>query len=135
MEEQNKKLLLQEMCARLPYGVKLDFYSKAMNQHYISTLIGIEPDGDRPIIAKIEDGAYTLGQDHIKPYLRPISSMTEKEKNEIKEYLKSIEGKLIGFGGRIIWLTDYYLSHHIDFRNLIGKGIALEAPKDMYQID
>lgn len=83
MINEDKNLLLKDLCARLPYGVKLDFYARATNQHYVSTLLGIEPDGDKPIIAKVEDGAYTLTQDHVKPYLRPMSSMTEKRKSRI----------------------------------------------------
>lgn len=127
MTQQDKELLLRDLCARLPYGVKLDFYSKATNQHYISTLLGIEPDGDRPIIAKVADGAYTLGQNHIKPYLRPMSSMTH---SEYDEYLR------IKTHGKPFEVIDWLNARHIDYRKLIEKGLAIAVTDEnnLYKI-
>ena len=141
MTQEDKQLLLKDLCARLPYGVKLDFYSNATKQHYISTLIGIEPDGERPIIAKVENGAYTLGQDHIKPYLRPMSSMTEEERSELS---REVEKSELGISDEIKngFITDiamsswvvvsYCLKKHLDINCLIEKGLALEATEGMY---
>ena len=56
----------------------------------------------------------------IKPYLRPMSSMTEEEKNELSHYDNSVQR------------TDFFYSHHIDCRFMIENGLALEAPEDMY---
>ena len=61
------------------------------------------------------------------PYLRPMSSMTEEEKEEFEELKKSCKN--------YFWvdnLLDFYLSHHLDWRGLILLGLALEAPADMY---
>lgn len=145
MKPEEKELLLKDLCARLRYGVKLDFYSKATGQHYVSTLLGIEPDGDKPIIAKVNDGAYTLGQDHIKPYLRPMSSMTEKEFENLKEYsgLKYEQLDLASYQNGTHKCLDFYLSeipsdvvilvfdwlneNMFDYRGLIPMGLALEA--------
>lgn len=128
MTNEDKNLLLKDICARLPYGVKLDFYSRATNQHYVSTLLGIEPDGDKPIIAKVEDGAYTLTQDHVKPYLRPMSSMTEEEKRDW-EFICSTSGYDIN-EGYIIEGLDWLNAHHFDYRGLIEKGLAIAVTKE-----
>lgn len=135
MTQEDKGLLLHDLCARLPYGIKLDFYSKATKQHYVSTLLGIEPDGDRPIIAKVEDGAYTFIQDHIKPYLRPMSDMTEDEKEKYCE----LQDEVLYSSGRLVTdniadMVDWLNSCHFDWRGLIPKGLALAATENMYNI-
>ena len=67
---------------------------------------------------------------HIKPYLRPISSITEEEKEYFGIPFTS-EG--------LVTLTDtvecmdWLNAHHFDYRGLIEKGLALEAPKGMYK--
>lgn len=145
MKPEEKELLIKDLCARLRYGVKLDFYSKATGQHYVSTLLGIEPDGDKPIIAKVNDGAYTLGQDHIKPYLRPMSSMTEEEKKDILQSLNihgdiDNEGNLllsVEYGIITLKVCKKYLGElnkrMFDVCHMIEKGLALEAPEGMYK--
>jgi hypothetical protein len=60
--------------------------------------------------------------EEIKPYLRPMSSMTEEERNELSHYDNSVQR------------TDFFYSHHIDCRFMIEKGLALEAPEGMYNI-
>jgi len=122
MKQEDKELLLKDLCARLPYGF----------------VIHRESDNSDIKINDIDEFAHFLEYsdgEEFKPYLRPMSSMTDEEKKEINEYIHSIEGQLIGFGGKIIWLTDYYLSHHIDFRGMIKKDIALEALENMYKTE
>jgi hypothetical protein len=58
---------------------------------------------------------------HVKPYLRPIHKLTKEELEEL-EFLTDSD------------YVDYCNEHHIDYRNLIPKGLALEAPEDMYKI-
>ena len=77
---------------------------------------------------------YTLDiifDDHwtIKPYLRPMSSMTEEEWTEYESMCDSFRGE--EFCELIDWLNE----HHFDFRNLIRKGLALEAPEGMYKTE
>lgn len=84
--------------------------------------------------------------DTVRPYLRSMSSMTEEEKDEISELIEaSIE---IDSDGDITYLVgcvcipcsdyqiyiDYLNSHHFDYRGLIEKGLALDAPENMYKI-
>ena len=65
-----------------------------------------------------------------KPYLRPMSSMTEEERNHLEELDDDWVYNGIGFSE----MFDFLVSHHLDYRHLIEKGLALEAPADMYKI-
>ena len=115
--DKDKELLLKDLCARLPYGIKVDG-----GKNGICTLIGLEEHVGRLVTCyrfKI-----TLG--YPKPYLRPISSMTEKEWEEYHSlrYCDTSNADRV----------DFLNSHHLDYRGLIEKGLALEAPEDMYEI-
>ena len=57
----------------------------------------------------------------IKPYLRPLSSMTEEERKYFRKLAFPYD------------FVDALNKHHFDYRNLIEKGLALEAPEDMYK--
>jgi hypothetical protein len=129
MTQEEKELVIKEFCARLPYGLKLNFYSKATNENYVCTLLGIEPDNEKPIIAKTEDGAFTFTQDHVKPYLRPMSSMTEEEKKTLNNIL---EYQYCSDDSCMCESTDWLNAHHFDYRGLIEKGLALPAKENMY---
>ena len=85
--------------------------------------------------------------EEFKPYLRPMSSMTSTEcmelSNLLPRYFTVFPEKLFcteHINGGIINLDvldtiiDFYNSHHLDWRGLIPKGLALEAPDGMYNI-
>jgi hypothetical protein len=79
-------------------------------------------------------------EDDFKPYLRPMSSMTEKEKKEhdfycgYKPYDENIgESYLTEYD--MPDYMDFLYEHHLDFRGLIPMGLALEAPADMYKFE
>ena len=89
----------------------------------------------------------TKSVEHVKPYLRPMSSMTEEEKKELwvaldkdMSILDSIfDAPIINeYKGRVYrgnpvhYELDFLISHHFDYCGLIEKGLALEAPIDMY---
>ena len=150
MTQEEKQLLLKDLCARLPYGVQVfvehDEYKQA-------TLLGVDIKQFSIVFggknwsstSNIEGHHVEQYKQIIKPYLRSMSSMTEKEKEEIGELLNaSIEidsdGNVTYFSGNDFTpLSDYQIyidylnSHHFDYRGLIEKGLALEAPKDMYK--
>ena len=117
MTEKEKQLLFTDLCARLPYGVILDNGVKLRTIDALTKVIS--GDGsDRNI-------------EFVKPYLRPMSSITDEEQIE---YDYAIENnKFTGFRGRIIWGLDWLNAHHLDYRGLIEKGLALEAPEGMYK--
>jgi hypothetical protein len=122
MTQEDKKLLLKDLCARLPYGVKVSFRGKTEVLHEahiyqsVQTIVG-------------ESGIlYDVDTPNIKPHLRPLSSMTEEEENEYRA-INCYEGVF----PRNEDALDYALEHHLDIRNLIEKGLALEAPEGMYK--
>lgn len=111
MTHEEKLLLLKDLSARLPYGVKVHI---------------IDATG-----TAIDDELTTFTLSHIvmwtvKPYLRPRSSITE---NELAEY-NEIFNKSLDMGEFVDWMN----AHHFDYRGLIEKGLALKAPEGMYEI-
>lgn len=158
MTQEEKSLLLIDLCARLPYGIVVniphvyhnDFkaYIKAINPEreiiYYEICGSSSPLFDRNILG-------------IKPYLRPMSSITEEEAKELSilygfkdilsikitdEYIDvivddgvcSTEIRTIWYGEIIssIEIFDWLNAHHFDYRGLIEKGLAIEAPEGMY---
>lgn len=121
MTEQDKQLLLKDLCARLPYGVKFEFTRD--NVRIAKGIdLGVTDDGKWEYFVTSK-GASAVEITEIKPYLRPLSSMTEKEKKELSNYENSVQR------------TDFFYSHHIDCRFMIEKGLALIAPEDMYKTE
>ena len=81
MTNEQKQLLLKDLCARLPYGVKITFRHNGFRWDWPQTLDEIK---------KCEDGEYAIngwGLRGIKPYLRPMSSMSEEERTWYKSLL------------------------------------------------
>jgi len=140
MTQEDKQLLLTDLCARLPYGVHLFTNSK----HHIR-LLTISNDIDYNEQYWV-NGLYDI--DEVKPYLRPMSSITEEEKEKLRTLFDAEEvttdsicylegGTLVEYLSRIQYsfcskIIDWLNVHHFDYRELIEKGLALEAPKDMY---
>ena len=139
MTKEEKELLLKDLCARLPYGVKMGFYASATKQTYVCTLLGLEPQEEEPIIAKTENGSFYMLAGNVKPYLFPLSSMTDKElieffqirgmnlnTYELRTFRRrdiAISSTLSSYSRHIDWLN----SHHYDYRGLIEKGLAIDA--------
>lgn len=125
MTQEEKDILLRDLCARLPYDVKVwvkthhgqiiesDFLTLCNGGGYYSTLSyeGI------------------LNDSIVKPYLRPMDSMTEEEKEEYNIIVDAL------FDTGISYLNDWLNAHHFDYRGLIEKGLALPSPKGMYIIN
>ena len=117
MTQKDKSLLLKDLCARLPYGlkVKCEKYSFPVTILYggnIDEVKFIETGGIENICA-------------IKPYLFPLSSMTEEQSKVYHELIDGMFGTsaLINFEV----LTDFFNSNHLDYRGLIKKGLAIDA--------
>lgn len=106
MTHEERQLLLKDICARLPYGVKCRQFKL-----------------DSQVCTLSSDLLYKV--ENIEPYLRPMSSMTEEEEKEYHNIFR------ISMWDSVDWL----LAHHFDYRGLIEKGLALEAPEDMYKTE
>ena len=127
MNYEEKQLLLKDLCARLPYGVMYEtsYGPRVLNDIFIYSNGPVYTDHG---IGNYNE-VYGIELENIKPYLRPMSSMTEKE-SAIKYEL---------FGNYILdncpAYIDWLNAHHFDYRGLIEKGLALEAPEDMYKTE
>lgn len=128
MTQEEKDLLIQDLCGRLPYGVK-----------YVRDAWNYECDQEMSVVEVLEDidkEGYinyhkVYGVWDIKPYLRHMSDMTRDELDLYSRYLDT--QRYIGTP-ILTDLLDWLNANHFDFRNLIERGLALEAPKDMYDI-
>ena len=138
MTQEEKQLLIIELCARLPYRVKGRYclYDSKGNL----TDWGNEPEIVENIDFKehkvwTDDTVQGYYLDEFKPYLRPMSSMTEEERDEVKKYMKREQIVNMAFYHATEKTYDWYNAHHFDFRGLIPLGLALEAPEGMYKTE
>ena len=115
MTQEEKQLLLKDLCARLPYNVVVHCTDNDTDYECFLTT-----DILNELLHNIEYYDY-------KPYLRPMSSMTEEEEVEFEETLQYTQYTLESYD----WLN----GHHFDYRGLIEKGLALEAPEGMYKTE
>ena len=131
MTQKDKELLLEDICSRLPYGVKCQIQEDEYT--YIGTLCRIEVDNKN---GHLLDFAETIsGLDcqvylsEIKPYLFPLSSMTEEQEEEYNN-LNCYE---LGCFPHLEEALDYLIENHFDYRGLIEKGLAIDATnKNIY---
>lgn len=137
MTNEEKSLLLQDLCARLPYGVQCKYNRilpigwKVSNPSTDGTLQSIEIETSGSINVKIDGRLHGLSD--FKPYLRSMSSMTEEEDKEWQYYKGRIAESCDELlGKRIADCHDFFNSHHIDYRGLIQIGAALPAKEGMY---
>ena len=110
MTREDKELLLKDLCARLPYGVKMNHI--ADDEHSPKTLIGVAKD---MITLEGLGGYECVDVEDYKPYLFPLSSMTEEHQ---KEEYNICAGYIIGYESNLI---DFYNKYHYDYRGLIEK--------------
>jgi len=140
MTQEDKELLLKDLCARLPYEVIL----LAPNRK-----VTYQTDGNT--------SAELLVEEEWKPYLRSLPSMTKGEKKELERLIdeklngikqedddeewvpwvlhyttgirNSIGGEKFYFDD-MSFIYDWLNSHHFDYRGLISKGVAIAVTKD-----
>jgi hypothetical protein len=113
MKQEDKELLLKDLCARLPYGVKMNHI--ADDEHSPKTLIGVAKD---MITLEGLGGYECVDVEDYKPYLFPLSSMAEEERMVI--------GNEFAYG-QPQKAMDILHKRHIDYRGLIEKGLAIDA--------
>lgn len=123
----NKEVLLSELCSRLPYGVKCDIGD---DKPYTLNSIEVDYTGGHLIRFKEMKNGFIMEVylSEVKPYLFPMSSMTEKQKEEYRELCNDTItewGNPLYFDNveSINWLN----KNHFDYRDLIGKGLAHNA--------
>ena len=141
MTQEDKELLLKDLCARLPYGVKMNHI--ADDEHSPKTLIGVAKD---MITLEGLGGYECVDVEDYKPYLFPLSSMTEEQFVELKVFadliyesdtLELVEWndnyKTLEFWLEevpsycVIKVFDWLNKNHFDYRGLIEKGLAIDV--------
>ena len=139
MNQEDKELLLKkDLCARMPWGVKVLYNGQVKEIQYIEPLYNE---------LKLLDNSsnYTIGIKYIKPYLRPMSSMTEEEKwyiddnfgatpyGSIESYSSCEGGYSEVTNNDIVGLIDWLNKNMFDYRGLIPKGLAVDCSNlDIY---
>ena len=147
MTIEEKQLLLKDLCARLPYGVKC----RASYNKFPTTLVDVNVDanvGDDFFIVTVKLEKTGLNSksviEDIKPYLRPMSSMTEEEKEEFRTLILPEDEDCLEWGEQIYQqiyvddfskVVDWFNAHHFDYHRLIPMDLALEAPEGMYKTE
>ena len=121
MKQEDKELLLKDLCARLPYGVKIELTWWVMGE---GTCINttLEPDHIKQLLND-EDG-----DTEIKPYFFPLSSMTEEQKEEYCNLQQKVIYNNKGLvNSDVMEYVNWCYKNHIDINNLIPMGLAIDA--------
>lgn len=126
--QEDKELLSKDLCARLPYEVKVKFYDHWVDEYEII-----------PLTAKLLSDTVYIGD--IRPYLFPLSSMTEEQKQEYTYIVNYIspddtdnwkEEEFI-YVEQFTQLMHFYHINHLDYMGLIPMGLAIDATgKNIY---
>ena len=123
MTQEQKDLLLKDLCGRLPYGVKIqcgDYLFTFDEEHMGIGLLYTDFNRNPLESPKIILSGCYYGED-IKPYLFPLSNMTEEHRKEYHELLYNPKH------GINIDYFDWCHKNHLDCRGLIPKGLAIDA--------
>ena len=131
MKQEERQLLLKDLSARLPYNPMVHIHELDVT------------DYDNYLYATYLDSmmSYSI---RLKPYLRPMSSMTEEEEKEYRKTMDKYTHRLYPNSAdfsehtEYSWTTetfDFLNAHHLDYRGLIPMGLANEAPEGMYNIN
>lgn len=135
MTQEEISLLLQDLCARLPYGVicQVDDGAAGLNDGKL-----VEIDISKELVRFDADYHWDAYIDDVKPYLRPMSSMTEEEDNEwcglnvdplleaVGERHTRVEDSMLRAKSQY-QPTEWLNAHHFDYRGLIPMGLAVEV--------
>ena len=144
MKQEDKDLLLKDLCARLPYGVKCAYFN-TKDEIKVGELLTVWCKEKRVFIDKLSidyDGGDHIG---VIPCLFPLSSMTEEQDEELKNIYYSYNG-MFHYTERIFdripfskmkyfpyQIEEFFNKNHIDYRGLIEKGLAIDATnKNIY---
>ena len=105
------KLLFLDLCARLPYGVIIE------HPELFRPTLKVKEKLEGIDKGRINDCGISV--EYVKPYLRPMSSMTEEESKEFSNM------EIVGYSN-----YDWLNAHHFDYRGLIERGLAIEVTED-----
>lgn len=122
MTKEETELVMRDVCARVHYVLYASV--KLKTPRYVPKKYCPDEYEDKKV-SGVVNGRYVISgiaydPADVVPYLRPYSSMTEDEKREL-DGCNTPEEEI-----------DFYNRRRIDYRDLIGRGLAFEAPEGMY---
>lgn len=112
MTKEDKELLMRDLSCRIPYGVIVNVYGMSNVK-----LTSVSWYGE---VGVNDDSTYLYPISEVKPYMFPLSSMTEEQQTNLTKFVAN------GIKGENI-LYDWYNKNHFDYRGLIEKGLAIDA--------
>ena len=134
MRQEDKELLLKDLCARLPYGVKIQVPYEDGSGYFDETVWEVNNEGPFYV-----DG-WGIEYEYVKPYLFPLSSMTSEQLFEVQEIMGKNEIEIEdGFFNiidssrntitylEILAVLEWFYKNHFDINGLIEKGLAIDA--------
>jgi len=138
MTQEEKQLLFKDLCMRIQYRTFVCLNPGAYNKPETCILTGIH--GEK-VHLNVDSDPFRIN--NIRPYLKPMSSMTEEEKKVVcsmnmlsdTELNDRLNYQKMYLQNYTIETFDYFNEHHLDYRGLITMGLALEATKDMYKTE
>lgn len=113
-QEDKEELLLKDLCARLPYKVKISIPGLWTSKEKVETLNEIFKGDDD--LYRVNSSGMLIK--YIKPYLFPLSIISNRTLEKISAFVDAKTSHMI---------LEFFNSHHIDYRGLIEKGLALDA--------
>lgn len=124
MTNEDKELLLKDLCARLPHGVKISIPELWISEKKIEVLNEIFKGDDD--LYRVNDNGMLI--EYIKPYLFPLSSMTEEQKEEYCRLQQKVIYNSKGpVNSDVMEYVNWCYKNHIDINNLIPIGLANDA--------
>ena len=131
MIQEYKELLLKDLCARLPYNVKVQFKTNSVIENKYKFIYNVDEEyeyiGKSNLTLDIIKMLTNNCIDEIKPYLFPLSSMTEEQKMFLKQQNWCITISTSGTVETTIEGINWLNKNHFDYRGLIEKGLAIDA--------
>lgn len=121
MTQEQKDLLLKDLCARLPYKVKCEIIKRRIDGEMLYVRNG---SGALTLTINNVKELVTNNLYEIKPYLFPISNMTEEQWEELQSLMIKDSYGILYY---TVESYDYLYKNHIDIRSLIPMGLALDA--------
>lgn len=135
MKQEDKELLLKDLCARLPYRV-IVYHPDYDEPETLDTVFSPDAWDEGGIWCTIDDSWDSPHKiKYCKPYLRPMSSMTEEEKKEYQSLCEihidhDADDNVTYYYFDTIESFDWLNEHHFDYRGLIEKDLAIEVTDD-----
>ena len=125
MTQEQKELLFKDLCARLPYKVKISIPELFTNKEQIKTFNEIFKGVDD--LYRVNDSGVRI--EYIKPYLFPLSSMTGEQYDQlyIDSRVKNDSIDILDALANDMDAIDWLNKNHFDYRGLIEKGLAIDA--------